>query len=118
MTALFSKFTRIIEHAVGSPWAFVLAIITVLIWASFGPAYGWSDTHQLIINTGTTVITYLLVFIIQATQTRDTAAIQLKLDELIRVTREARNDLVGLEERSAQEIAEEKVELTRLTRNE
>ena len=118
MNEFFSRFTRAIERAAGSSWAFILSVLIVVIWGMSGPFFGFSDTWQLVINTSTTVVTFWLVFIIQATQTRDTAAIQLKLDELIRVTREARNDLVGLEERSAQEIAEEKVELTRLTRNE
>lgn len=113
----FSTFTRYIERAAGSPWAFILAVVIVIIWWITGPFFGFSDTWQLVINTGTTIVTFWLVFLIQATQTRDTAAIQLKLDELIRVTREARNDLVGVEERTAEEIAQEKEILTELAKD-
>jgi len=92
-------------------------VVIVIIWWITGPFFGFSDTWQLVINTGTTIVTFWLVFLIQATQTRDTAAIQLKLDELIRVTREARNDLVGVEERTAEEIAQEKEILTELAKD-
>jgi len=78
----------------------VLAIGVVLVWAVSGPAFGWSDTWQLVINTGTTIVTFLMVFVIQNTQSRDTQAMQLKLDELIRVNKMARNSLINLEEMS------------------
>ena len=78
----------------------MLALAVVLLWAASGPLFGWSDTWQLVINTGTTIVTFLMVFVIQNTQTRDTQAIQLKLDELIRVSEKARNSLINLEDMS------------------
>src|SRR5438874_1340792 len=80
-----------------------LALLTVALWAATGPLFGWSDTWQLVINTGTTIVTFLMVFIIQSTQNRDTQALHLKLDELIRVNRAARNSLIDLEESSETE---------------
>jgi low affinity Fe/Cu permease len=82
---------------VGSPWVFILAVAVIALWALTGPLFGFSDTWQLVINTGTTIITFLMVFVIQNTQNRDAQAIHLKLDELLRVTKEARVDLVDLE---------------------
>lgn len=93
----FSAFARTVEHQVGSPPAFILACAVVLIWAITGPVFNWSDTWQLVINTGTTIVTFLMVFLIQHTQSRDTRALHLKLDELIRVT-EARNALIAAED--------------------
>jgi low affinity Fe/Cu permease len=86
-----------IAVAVGSPWAFTLAFVTILAWAVTGPLFKFSDTWQLVINTATTIITFLMVFIIQNTQNRDTRAIQLKLDELLRGVHGARTRLVALE---------------------
>ena len=83
---------------------FVLAVAIVLLWAASGPLFGWSDTWQLVINTATTIITFLMVFVIQNTQTRDTQAMQLKLDELIRVNEVARNSLINLEEMSEGDV--------------
>jgi len=82
----------------------VLAIAVVVAWAVSGPAFGWSDTWQLVINTGTTIVTFLMVFVIQNTQSRDTQAMQLKLDELIRVNEMARNSLINLEEMSEADV--------------
>jgi low affinity Fe/Cu permease len=97
---LFARFSRWVERQVGRSSTFVLAIAVVIVWAASGPLFGWSDTWQLVINTGTTIVTFLMVFVIQNTQTRDTQAMQLKLDELIRVNKMARNSLINLEEMS------------------
>src|SRR6201993_5062097 len=99
-TPLFARFARWVERQVGRASTFVLAIAVVLVWAVSGPAFGWSDTWQLVINIGTTIVTFLMVFVIQNTQSRDTQAMQLKLDELIRVNKLARNSLINLEEMS------------------
>ena len=99
-TPLFARFARWIERQVGRSSTFVLAIAVVVLWAVSGPVFGWSDTWQLVINTGTTIVTFLMVFVIQNTQSRDTQAMQLKLDELIRVNEMARNSLINSEEMS------------------
>lgn len=96
----FARFARWVEQQVGRSSTFVLAIAVVVLWAVSGPVFGWSDTWQLVINTGTTIVTFLMVFVIQNTQSRDTQAMQLKLDELIRVNETARNSLINLEEMS------------------
>src|ERR1700751_2506313 len=97
---LFAHFARWVERQVGRSSTFVLAIAVVVLWGVSGPIFGWSDTWQLVINTGTTIVTFLMVFVIQNTQSRDTQAMQLKLDELIRVNKMARNSLINLEEMS------------------
>ena len=104
----FTRFARWTERQVGAPITFGLALGVVVAWAVTGPLFGWSDTWQLVINTGTTIVTFLMVFLIQSTQTRDTQALHLKLDELIRVNRSARNSLLNLEEMSEPEIEEAK----------
>src|SRR5882762_9778095 len=100
--SIFASFARWIEQQLGQSTAFVLAILSVGLWAASGPFFGWSDTWQLVINTGTTIVTFLMVFVIQNTQNRDTKALQLKLklDELIRANTAARNSLMSLEEKS------------------
>jgi low affinity Fe/Cu permease len=97
----------------GSPWAFAASVLTVLIWAALGPAHDYSDTWQLVINTGTTIVTFLMVFLIQNTQNRDARAIHLKLDELIRASTKARNQLIDLENMSNQELDELHAEFCR-----
>ena len=84
------------------------AVLVIVVWAATGPVFGWSDTWQLVINTGTTIVTFLMVFLIQSTQSRDTRALHLKLDELIRVNQAARNSLLNLEDMSEDEIQEVK----------
>lgn len=101
---MFERFASAASRFAGRPTAFLLAVALVLIWLALGPFYGWSDHHSMLINTGTTIVTFLMVFLVQATQNRDGAAIQAKLDELIRVTDAARNDLIGIEEKAAEEI--------------
>jgi low affinity Fe/Cu permease len=102
----FGDVARKISITLGSGWAFLAACAVVLVWALIGPALGFSDAWQLVINTGTTIITFLMVFLIQNTQNRDSRAIHLKLDELIRTTRAARNTLIDLENCSDQEVDE------------
>src|SRR5881275_1120760 len=99
-TPLFARFARWVERQVGHSSTFMLAMAVVILWAASGPFFGWSDTWQLVINTGTTIVTFLMVFVIQNTQSRDTQAMQLKLDELIRLNEMARNSLINLEEMS------------------
>jgi low affinity Fe/Cu permease len=111
---LFRAFSRNIASAVGSAWAFIVAITVVIVWAATGRMFHFSDTWQLIINTGTTIVTFLMVFLIQNTQNRDGKAVQLKLDELIRALRGARNKLVDLEDLSDEELKALKKEFQRL----
>jgi len=106
--SFFSRFTRWTERQLGRSITFALAFLAIILWAATGPLFGWSDTWQLVINTGTTIVTFLMVFVIQNTQNRDTAAIHLKLDELIRVNKAARNSLISLEEQSESEVEEVK----------
>ncbi len=105
-----------ISQAVGSPWAFALATLIVLVWAITGPHFHYSDTWQLVINTGTTIVTFLMVFLIQNTQNRDTRAVHLKLDELLRAMRGARNSLMNLESLSDEELDDLQKEFERLRR--
>jgi low affinity Fe/Cu permease len=100
----FHKIALKVSNTVGSPSSFFLAILVIAVWAFTGPLFHYSDTWQLVINTGTTIITFLMVFLIQNTQNRDARVLHLKLDELIRATSKARNSLVDLEELSDAEI--------------
>jgi low affinity Fe/Cu permease len=103
---LFYKLARNTSEAVGSPFASIAAVATVVIWAFTGPLFKFSDTWQLVINTGTTIVTFLMVFLIQNSQNRDAKAVQIKLDELIRSIDSARNKIINVENSSEQELKE------------
>ena len=104
LTDAFHNFAKQLSAEVGSPWAFIAALGIVVVWSVTGPLFKYSDTWQLVINTGTTIVTFLMVFLIQNTQNRDAKAIHLKLDELIRCIKGARNTLIDLEEMSEEEL--------------
>ena len=114
MKDFFHKFASTTSAAVGSPWAFIGAALLIVIWGATGPIFHYSDTWQLVINTGTTIITFLMVFLIQNTQNRDAKAIHLKLDELIRGVKGARTGLVDLEDLSDEELERLQKEFKRL----
>ena len=102
---LFDRFAKWTSRAAGHPSTFVVAVLVLLVWATSGPIFGFDNTWQLAINTGTTIVTFLMVFLIQNTQNRDSAAMQLKLDELIRAIDGAHNGLLDLEELSSEDLA-------------
>ena len=105
MSKTFGDIAEAVAHATGRPLTFAVCVLVVLVWAVSGPFFHFSDTWQLIINTGTTVVTFLMVFLIQNTQNRDGAAIQTKLDEIIR-TSSAQNTYIGIEHLTEEELAE------------
>lgn len=112
--SLFTRFARVASVYSGKPSTFIVAVAVILLWAVTGPLFGFSDTWQLVINTGTTIITFLMVFLIQNTQNRDTEALQIKLDEIIRATRGARNALLDLEEMDERELDQIRIEYLEL----
>lgn len=114
MKDFFNKAALWTSRQAGRVSTFVVAVLVILVWAVTGPMFRFSDTWQLVINTGTTIITFLMVFLIQNTQNRDTQAIQIKLDELIRVTNEARNGLINLEDASEEKLQEVKEEFSKV----
>jgi low affinity Fe/Cu permease len=101
---IFARFASITAHWAGTPWAFALAALTIIAWAASGPFFDYSDFWQLTINTGTTIVTFLMVFLIQNSQNRDTRALQIKMDEMIRATEGASNVLMNLEDMSESEM--------------
>jgi low affinity Fe/Cu permease len=112
----FRAFAQRAAQVLGSPWAFIAAILSIIVWAVTGPLFGFSDTWQLVINTATTIITFLMVFVIQNTQNRDTKALHLKLDELLRAVQGARTHLVSLETWSDEELTQLQQQFERLQR--
>ena len=114
MNKHFHAFAERMSRALGTPYAFALALFTVVVWALFGPAVGYNDTWQLTINTGTTIVTFLMVFLIQNTQNREARATQIKLDELLRAITEARTNLVNVDELTDEQLAALEQEFRRL----
>ena len=108
--ATFAHIASRISEVLGSAWAFLVAALIILIWAITGPVFGFSDTWQLVINTGTTIVTFLMVFVIQNTQNRDSKATQLKLDELLRAVDNARMTFIGAEDEDEAKLNEQKEE--------
>jgi low affinity Fe/Cu permease len=115
--SIANSFTRIAKwtcHMAGHPATFAIALLVILVWALTGPVFHYSDTWQLVINTGTTIVTFLMVFLIQNTQNRDSVAMQIKLDELIRALQGAHNELADLEDMSDQDLEKMKAHYTQL----
>lgn len=101
---IFERFAQSVAGWAGRPPAFALAFLVILVWSVSGPVFHWSDTWQLVINTGTTIVTFLMVFLIQNAQNRDAAALQAKLDEVIRAIADARNEFIGIEHLSEKQL--------------
>lgn len=119
--SIFSVLSRWASSATGRPSTFIIAATVIIVWAVTGPVFGFSDTWQLVINTGTTIVTFLMVFLIQNTQNRDTEALQIKMDELIRATESARNEVLDLEEmdeKKLDRIRNEYLELAEAARHQ
>jgi low affinity Fe/Cu permease len=114
MDRIFTRLATAISAAAGQPLAFVMALGVIVVWGVSGPLFAFSDTWQLVVNTGTTIVTFLMVFLIQNTQNRDAKAMHLKLDELLRAVAKARTGLVDLEEMSDAEIAQLQEEFKKL----
>jgi low affinity Fe/Cu permease len=104
MRKLFTRIATMIATAAGQPLTFILAVAIIVVWAVSGPLFRWSDTWQLVVNTGTTIVTFLMVFLIQNSQNRDGAAMQAKLDELLRSVEKAREKFIGIEHLTDQQI--------------
>ncbi|MEX1133355.1 MAG: low affinity iron permease family protein [Acidimicrobiia bacterium] len=103
-TGWFEAFSHRVTHAVGRPWAFLIAFFVIIVWALSGPIFGFGDTWQLVINTSTTIVTFLMVFLIQQTQNKDSKAMELKLNELVAATKGASNRLIDVEALSEDEL--------------
>ena len=114
MKELFRRLAEKAAHAVGSYWAFLIALLTIIVWALTGPYFNYSDTWQLFINTGTTIVTFLMVFLIQNTQNRETRIVSLKLDELLRGVEGARTGLVELDHMSDDDLELVRQEFARM----
>ena len=118
MNRFFERVSASVAMACGQPAAFILAFAIIVVWAVTGPVFHWSDTWQLVINTSTTIVTFLMVFLIQNAQNRDASAIQAKLDELIRAGGRARNEFIGIEHLSEPELVALRRVLERMTGDE
>jgi low affinity Fe/Cu permease len=104
MNDAFRKFAHHCSNVAGSPWAFSVSVFIIVVWALLGPKFGYSDTWQLIINTGTTIVTFLMVFLIQNTQNRDSKSLHLKIDELIHANAHARNMMIDIDNATDEEL--------------
>jgi len=118
MNERFRKFSNVVSEVTGTSWAFIMALAVIAVWAVTGPMFHFSDTWQLIINTGTTIVTFLMVFLIQNTQNRDARAVHLKLDELLRAVEGARTSLVDLENCTDEELSRLQAAFQRLKERE
>jgi low affinity Fe/Cu permease len=118
LSAGFSHFSNEVAHATGKPITFAVSVLVILVWAVTGPIFHYSDTWQLIINTGTTIVTFLMVFLIQNTQNRDGAALQAKLDELIRANQDARDAFMGIERLDDEAVEKMREDCEETARNE
>ena len=118
MNEAFRQLAKATAGAAGRPWTFLIATLAIVVWGVLGPVFRYSDTWQLAINTGTTIITFLMVFLIQNTQNRDAQAIHLKLDELLRAVSEARNGMIDLENLSDEQLDRLREEFRRLCSEE
>jgi low affinity Fe/Cu permease len=112
--SLFTRFAVGVSETAGTPRAFGVALAVIVTWAITGPFFGWSDSWQLVVNTGTTIVTFLMVFLVQTTQNRESRALHLKLDELIRAQKRARNIFAALEDATDEELAELEGEFRRI----
>lgn len=112
----FTRFARVTSNAAGGPIIFMIAVGVIVVWAITGPIFAFSDTWQLVINTGTSVVTFLMVFLIQNSQTRDSLAVQVKLDELIKALEGARNELIDVEDLDPKELQNRREEMVREAR--
>jgi low affinity Fe/Cu permease len=111
MDRVFTRISSSISAAAGQPLAFVAALLVIVVWGLSGPLFGYSDTWQLVVNTGTTIVTFLMVFLIQNSQNRDSASMQAKLDELLRAVGEAREEFIGIEHLTDKEIEDIRLKL-------
>jgi len=116
LQAKFSDLAKHVAAASGQPITFIVALSVLVVWAITGPIFQFNDTWQLVINTGTTIITFLMVFLIQNTQNRDSGAMQVKLDEIIRAIRSAHNDVIDLEDKSQNEVDDKKKDYVRVAK--
>ena len=114
MNERFGRVARLVSHAAGSAWAFAIAVAVIVLWAVSGPLFHYSDTWQLVINTGTTIVTFLMVFLIQNAQNRDARSIHLKIDELIRATEGARNAMIDLDRLNDRQLKRLQAEFDRI----
>ena len=118
MERLFTRIATGVASLVGQPPVFTIALLSIIVWAATGPLFGFSDTWQLIVNTTTTIVTFLVVFLIQNSQNRDAAAMQAKLDELLRVVHGAREQLIGIEHLTEKEVEEIRSEIEEESKSE